>query len=115
LKAGIALVALEDMKAIVDAHTHILIDARPMADYDAGRIPGSLSLPQTQMDEHIGNVLPLLSPEQPIVTYCSGKECDESFILTVELQKQGYTNIALYPGGFQEWQKAGLKVEGGPG
>jgi rhodanese-related sulfurtransferase len=113
MKSGIALVTLDEVKAIVQRQSHILLDARPLADYDAGHLPGALALPQTAIDEHLPNVLPLLAPEQPILTYCSGKQCDESFLLTVDLRKQGFTNIVLYPGGFTEWQKAGLAVEGG--
>lgn len=112
-KEGLSLANLDDVRAIVDKQSHIVLDARPMADYDAGHLPGSLSLPQTAMEEHIGSILPLLSAEQPVLVYCSGKECDESFLLAVALRKQGFTNIVLFAGGFTEWRAAGLPFEGG--
>ena len=112
IQAGLALANVDDAQKIVDAQSHIILDARANADYEAGHLPGALSLPQAEKDTYLNQVLPLLTPEQPIMTYCSGEECDESFELSVFLKEQGFTNIILFAGGITEWQKAGLPTEG---
>jgi rhodanese-related sulfurtransferase len=53
----------------------------------------------------------LLTPEQPIVVYCSGPECDESLKLGEILITAGYTNIALFAGGMTAWTEAGYEVQ----
>lgn len=105
LQAGLRLATLEDVAAMVERNTHLLLDARPVADYDRGHIPGALSLPQTQLDTYYPQILPLLTPDQPLLVYCSGQECDESLLLSAYLREQGFTNVTLFVGGYQAWSK----------
>lgn len=111
LKEGLSLASIEDAVAIVEAGQHLILDARPESDYLAGRLPGALSLPQTQLLQAYPQVAPLLTPAQPILVYCSGHECDESFELSVYLRRQGFTNLVLFVGGMSEWTAAGKAVE----
>lgn len=112
LAAGLTLATLADVKVMVRDQTHLLLDARPVSDYDHGHLPGAFSLPQTDLDTYYPQIMPLLTPEQPVLVYCSGKECDESFLLSQFLREQGHTNVALFVGGFLEWQAAHAKTEG---
>ena len=112
LKAGLMLASLEDVQRILRDNTHLVLDARPLVDYDRGHLPGAMSLPQTQLDTYYPQILPLLSPAQPLLVYCSGEECDESLLLSVYLREQGYTNVALFVGGYQAWQAAQPAGEG---
>ena len=113
LREGVLLVTTPRAKELADQHACIILDARPAADYQAGRIPGAISLPYDNVEAELAHVQVLLSPSQPIMTYCSGKQCDESFLLTLYLRKAGFTNIVLYAGGFDQWKAEGLPVEGG--
>ena len=106
LQVGLRLAAVEDVRAMVEQNTHLLLDARSVADYDRGHIPGALSLPQTQLDTYYPEILPLLTPDQPLLVYCSGLECDESLLLSAYLREQGFTNVTLFVGGYQAWSKA---------
>ncbi len=106
LSAGLALANLSDVQRMVETQSHLLLDARPLADYDRGHLPGALSLPQTELDTYYEQVLPLLTPEQPLLIYCSGHECDESFLLSIYLREQGFTNVALFVGGYATWTAA---------
>lgn len=114
LAAGFRLAGTAATREIVDARSHLIFDARPAADYRAGRLPGAVSLPYDSIQDEFQNVAVLLLGGQPILTYCSGLVCDESFLLTEFLRQQGYTNIVLYSGGYEEWVRAGLPVEGRP-
>lgn len=111
LKAGLTLATVEEAAALLRAGQHLVLDARPLSDYEAGRLPGALSLPQTTLEESYPQISPLLSPAQPLLVYCTGHECDESFELSLFLRAQGFTNVVLFVGGFTDWKAAGLQVE----
>ena len=108
---GVPVATLEDARRIVSAGTHILLDARPPADYAAGHIAAAFSVPSEEMDKYLPSVMPLLTREQPIMTYCSGHQCDESLKLSKHLIANGFTNVVLFVGGFTEWTAAQLPVE----
>jgi rhodanese-related sulfurtransferase len=72
-----------------------------------------VSLPYQAVEDALSNAQALLTPAQPIVTYCSGEDCDESFLLTLYLKQQGFTNVVLFAGGFSQWKTGGHPVEGG--
>lgn len=114
LREGIALVTTPQAFEYFQKGSHIFLDARHGGDYRQGRIPGAFSLPFDAQDEKAAEVQALLSPSQPVVTYCAGKNCDESFLLTIELRKQGFTNVVLYAGGMDAWIEAGHPAERGP-
>jgi rhodanese-related sulfurtransferase len=113
LKEGIPLVAVKQAMAILQSGTHVILDARPAADYEAGHIPTALSVPYDSVADALVNIQQRLAPSRPIMTYCSGKNCDESFLLTQYLRRQGFTNVVLFAGGFETWNKEGHPVERG--
>jgi rhodanese-related sulfurtransferase len=87
------------------------MDARPPADFAAGHLAGAFSVPSEQIEKYLPAVMPLLTREQPIMTYCSGHECDESLKLSKHLLQNGFTNVVLFVGGFSDWTEAKLPVE----
>ncbi|HOW96822.1 MAG TPA: rhodanese-like domain-containing protein [Kiritimatiellia bacterium] len=114
LAAGFRLADTATTREIVENRSHLIFDARPAMDFKAGHLPGAVSLPYDAVQNEFQNVAVLLLGGQPILTYCSGLVCDESFLLTEFLRQQGTTNIVLYSGGYEEWTRAGLPVEGRP-
>ncbi|MFH0953395.1 MAG: rhodanese-like domain-containing protein [Verrucomicrobiota bacterium] len=114
LKEGVRLVRTEQARRIVDAGMHVVLDARPAADYAAGHLPGATSLPYNTVEESLADVQSMLAQSTPILTYCAGENCDESFLLTLFLRQQGFTNSVLFLGGFDQWKAAGYPVEGAP-
>jgi len=102
---GMKVVDLETTRSIAASGSHILLDARPLRDYDRGHIPGALPVPFQEVETAFAQVQMLLSPAQPILVYCSGEECDESLLLGKFLIEQGFTNIVLFAGGYGEWSK----------
>ncbi len=110
-QAGVRLVTLAETRAAIAAQQHLLLDARPNREYLAGHLPSALSLPVLELDTFLPQVLPLLTPAQPLLVYCSGTSCDESLQLAKVLHGQGFTNVVLFNGGMVEWQQAGEAVE----
>jgi rhodanese-related sulfurtransferase len=113
LKAGVTLVTAKQVEDMIHGGTYVVFDARPEADYQAGHLPGAVSLPYQFVEEALAGAQALLTPAQPIVAYCSGEDCDESFLLTLYLRKQGFTNVVLFAGGFDQWKAGGHPVEDG--
>ena len=111
LKEGLPLAPLEVIHAASTDRSRLLLDARPAADYENGRIPTAVSFAYDSVEDAFENVKVLLTPQQPIVTYCSSLECDDSFMLALFLRDQGFTNVALFAEGFEAWEKAGYPIE----
>lgn len=108
---GMRTVDVDEARRIVESFSHVVLDARRELDYQAGRLPGAMSLPTDDFDLHLPMVATLLTPDQPILVYCSGLECDESLKLGEILIASGYTNITLFAGGMTAWTAAQLPVE----
>lgn len=45
-----------------------------------------------------------------IVTYCSGRECDDSHQLAQNFFGEGYTNISVFIDGYPGWEEAGYPI-----
>lgn len=63
-----------DWKALMERARNkevTLIDVRPYEEYQAGHIPGALSIPISEIEQHLDS----LSPKTEIVAYCRGPYC----------------------------------------
>ena len=98
-------------RQIFDSGNVLFVDARTSDDYDDGHIPGAVSLPVGQFDEHIDAFLDQHNIEQPIVTYCSGRTCEDSHILAKLLMDFGYSDVKVFIDGYPGWEAAGYPVE----
>lgn len=113
LKEGIPLATVAQAAAFLQSGTHVILDARPTADYAAGHIPTAHSVPHNSMADAMVSAQQYLTPAQKIMTYCAGEDCDESLLLSQYLQRQGFTNIVLFAGGIAAWSAAGHPIERG--
>ena len=89
----------------------LFVDARPLDNYQDGHIQGATSLPVGEFDERIESFLNRYSPDQPIVTYCSGRTCEDSHELAQFLTDAGYTNVRIFIEGFPGWESEGHPIE----
>ncbi len=95
-------------KLIADKAPVIILDARSGKWDDGKRIPGAKQLTDKSTPEEVGKLLP--DKAAKIVTYCSNLKCPASLHLAEHLKKLGYTNVIKYPGGLEDWLKAGREV-----
>ncbi len=107
---GLQVIDTAAAQIIVETYSHLVLDARRESDFLSGHIPGAMSLPANAIDEALVTIAMLLTPEQPVLVYCSGQDCDESIMVGEALVQSGFTNITLYVGGLKAWQEAGLPV-----
>lgn len=90
----------------------MFVDARSEEEYNAGHIPGAMLLSSEMFDANIGSILSLIPLDTLIVTYCSGAACGSSREVAELLKEEGYRNVKVYYGGWEDWVKAGYPVEG---
>ena len=85
-----------------------LVDARPQTSYDAGHIPGAISLPWDSLDGQIGQFADRYPKTTPLVVYCESVHCAVAHNEAVELSgKYGFQDVREMPGGIAEWRLAG--------
>ncbi|ARU50110.1 sulfurtransferase [Sulfurospirillum diekertiae] len=80
----------------------LLIDARPNPKYLVSTIPSSLNIPDTQIDQYIGQ-LDKVTKDKEIIVFCGGWDCEKSPIVAGYLKEHGFTNVKLYQAGEPEW------------
>jgi rhodanese-related sulfurtransferase len=102
---------VEAAKKIFDNGGVLFVDARSKQSYEEGHIPGAVSLPVARFDEQIESFLNHYLPDQPIVTYCSGRTCEDSHYLARMLAAIGYSDIRIFIDGFPAWEAEGYPVE----
>ena len=104
-------ISLDDAKMKFQSGGTIFLDARYPEDYKSGHIKGAINFPWEEYEEYSSQILPKLSLDKEIITYCDGDECETSLLLARELRDKGYKNVKTFFGGWSEWQKAGLSIE----
>ena len=98
-------------KEIFDAGNVLFVDARSQDNYEDGHIPGAVSLQVGQFDEQIESFLSQNSPDTHIVTYCSGRTCEDSHNLARLLFDVGFTHVSVFIDGFPGWEAQGFPIE----
>jgi len=86
----------------------LFIDARDDKEYREGHITGSKLAPANP-----GDIKRWATEDDPVVTYCSGGECDLSMSLANELMGEdwGFARVFVFDGGLPQWIEAGYPVE----
>ncbi len=90
----------------------LLIDARSREAFAEGHLPGARSLPWGEFEQLSASLQAEVSFKAPLIVYCSGYDCNDSFLLAERLLAAGYRQVRVFEGGFPEWRDAGLPVAG---
>lgn len=108
---GIEIGTVDRARRLYDRGEYIFVDARARDDYEQGHIKGAVSLPLGQFEEEIAAFLASYPPKTSIVTYCSGRTCEDSHQLAEYLMAAGYDNIGVFIDGFPGWEAEGHPIE----
>ena len=87
----------------------IVLDVRPISEYNAGHIAGARSLPIDELNSRLRE----LPKSRRIVAYCRGPYCVFADEAVMRLRASGY-KVALLEGGFPEWKLRGFPVTTDP-
>lgn len=100
-------ITAQELKAMLDKGA-MALDVRPGAEFVAGHVPGSVSIPLSgQFASWAGAVLGLSS--RPVLIAANADQINEA---RMRLARIGIEDVAGYlEGGTEGWQKAGLPVE----
>jgi rhodanese-related sulfurtransferase len=96
----------EELVRRVRAGDVTLIDVRPREEYDAGHIPGALSMPLAELR----TTTRALRKRRDIVAYCRGPYCVMAIDAVELLRRRGFRAQRLEHG-VAEWRARGWRVE----
>ena len=103
-------VTAEQVKVFLDAREKIiLVDLRPVKDFQKTRLPGARSLPMQELDKRFHEI----PKSGRVVLYC---DCPQNQIIEQAyqlLKDYGYRNTAVMADAFQEWLSRKYPVETG--
>ncbi|MGD8560444.1 MAG: rhodanese-like domain-containing protein [Gammaproteobacteria bacterium] len=100
----------DDIHAHLQAGTPIkLVEALPEKYYREGHLPSAIQIPHEEVRERAEALLP--DKNEFIVVYCANTPCRNSRVAAQTLASMGYTRVAEYEEGKQDWIDAGLPVE----
>lgn len=84
----------------------VVLDVRPREEYQAGHIPGAVSVPVEELADKLGDI----PADQEVVAYCRGAYCVLAHEAVQLLTAHGRTASRLADG-MLEWRLAELPVE----
>ncbi len=99
-----------DARALYDSGA-LFVDARSDDQYRKGHIQGAVSLPVRQFRSRIDGFKSRFPFDMTIVTYCSGRECDDSHRLADLLLDEGFMDVRVFIDGYPLWEEKGYPVE----
>ena len=82
-----------------------VLDVRPADEYNAGHIPGALSIPLKELKQHLSD----LPRDQEIVAYCRGPYCVLSVQAVEMLRAKGFQAVRLEEG-IQDLRAMGFPI-----
>jgi rhodanese-related sulfurtransferase len=103
-------VSREELRRLLARGNAVLVDVRPAEEFQAGHIPGAISMPIADFAKRSVR----LPTRQEVIAYCRGPYCVMAYDAVVQLRARGHRARRLVEG-FPEWRAAGLPVESGLG
>jgi rhodanese-related sulfurtransferase/DNA-binding transcriptional ArsR family regulator len=82
-----------------------VVDVRPVEEYQAGHIPGAVSLPLRELERRLAE----LPTDREIVAYCRGPYCILAVEAVERLRARGFRAVRLEDG-VPDWRARGLPV-----
>lgn len=103
----IVSMAWAEVKPLLASGEIVLVDGRDSVAFDAGHIPGAVSLPLRSLSEKAAEFSAKYPKAKAVVTYCGSVGCPIAHVLAEQFRNEyGYTNVREMPGGYVEWRTA---------
>ena len=91
---------------LVNREDAVVVDTREAGDFKAGHIAGARNIPQSRIDERLGELEKV--KDKPIIVVC--KSGQSSGATVAKLAKAGFDRVFKLKGGMMQWQADGLPV-----
>jgi rhodanese-related sulfurtransferase len=102
--AGLFPVDAPEARELIRRGEVVVFDARSRKESSSVGIPGAFSLPNAQREQIYPDFAAVLTPHQPLLTYCGGADCSDALELGRFLLAQGHESVYLLLGGLEAWQ-----------
>ena len=102
----------EQLKNLLTGNRAVLLDARMPEAYAKAHLPGAINVPFEMLGQFM-NKIENLSRADWVIAYCDAPPCELGELLANELKNMGFTRVAYYPDGVDDWINAGEPVAGG--
>lgn len=106
---GYKAVAPADLAALVNRESALVVDLRPIADFEKGHVAGAKNVTPSQFDPE--NRQLAAAKALPVVLVC--KTGQVSGGAAKRLRKAGFERVYVLDGGIGAWQQAGLPLARG--
>ncbi|HEY7307266.1 MAG TPA: metalloregulator ArsR/SmtB family transcription factor [Bryobacteraceae bacterium] len=107
-RSELQAISQEELKSRLEDPGLVVLDVRPLPEYEAGHIAGARSIPIPELRSRLRE----LPRSRKIIAYCRGPHCvfaDEAVEL---LRSKGHRALRL-ESGFPEWKIRGYPITGG--
>jgi rhodanese-related sulfurtransferase/DNA-binding transcriptional ArsR family regulator len=101
-------VTLTELRKLVNDDRVTVIDVRPREEFEAGHIPGAISIPVPELERRVAE----LPKRKEVIAYCRGPYCVYSLEAVTRLRKAGY-RARRAEEGLPDWRARGLPVATG--
>ena len=102
------VVKRSELPNLMQAGEAVVLDVRPILEYEAGHIPGAVSVPLSELERFLSKI----PKGHEVVVYCRGAFCVLAYDAVRTLNASGHRARRLHEG-MLEWRLAGLPVESG--
>lgn len=92
-------VSLDELEGMIKNENILLMDVRPLTEFDFGHITGAISVPMNELME----LLKSITKDKKIIAYCRGPFCVLADEAVKILSGQGY-NVRRLDEGYPEWK-----------
>jgi rhodanese-related sulfurtransferase len=104
-----SIIHWNEAKPLVASGQAVLVDVRHKSMFDAGHIPGAISLPETSTPDEFTAFLNQYPTNLTLIVYCSSTSCSQSARVATRLVTQYQRPSVKYmTGGYMEYQQAEL-------
>ena len=101
-------VDIRELRRLIRDADVTVVDVRPPEEYQAGHIPGALSIPVAELRRRLREI----PKGREVIAYCRGRYCVYSLEAVTLLRKHGY-RARRADQGLPDWKSAGFPVEPG--
>lgn len=102
------IISPEDLLERIEASQDLLVlDVRTQREFDAGRVPGAVLVPHTEIADRLGEIIAFR--DKPVVVYCQvGGRASRAESLLREL---GFTKVLHLEGDWRAWSASNRPIE----
>ncbi|MFP3914183.1 MAG: ArsR/SmtB family transcription factor [Actinomycetota bacterium] len=108
-REGLELIGRRELEERLARGDVMVVDVRPPAEFEAGHIPGAVSVPPDDL-ERLDEVLRGVPDDRQVVAYCRGPYCVFADDAVRRLNARG-RKAARLEEGFPEWRRHGGSIE----